>query len=102
MEFDEQPIIHKKRKIKEIRKMDNEVKVKRVTKVARVLDYLKTHPDGMTSMDAIILFGATRLSDIVFKLKKAGYLILTEMEDGIDRYGNASRYARYKLIADKK
>ena len=78
--------------------MNNEAKAKRITKDSRVLDYLKTHPEGITSMEAIIMFGATRLSDIIFRFKKKGYLILTEREEGIDRYGNISRYARYKLV----
>lgn len=78
--------------------MDNEVKTKRVTKDSRVIEYLKTHPEGLTSMEAIIMFGATRLSDIVFRFKKKGYIISTEIETGFDRYGNTTRYARYKLI----
>ena len=77
--------------------MDNEVKVKRITKTTKVLNYIKTHPEGITSMDAIILFGATRLSAIIFNLKKNNPII-SEREEGFDRDGNLTRYARYKFV----
>ena len=68
------------------------------TKTRKVLEYLQTHPNGITSMEAITMFGATRLSAIVFNLRKRGFNITSEKEMGIDRYNNAVGFARYKLI----
>ena len=48
-------------------------------------------------MEAIQSFGATRLSVIIFNLRKRGYNIETVMVDGRDRFGNPMRYARYYL-----
>ena len=67
-----------------------------MTKTQAVLDWLKTHA-SISSMEAIQSFGATRLSVIIFHLRKAGYDIETVMVDGRDRFGNPMRYARYYL-----
>lgn len=67
-----------------------------MNKSKMVLDWLKTHA-GITSMEAFENFGATRLSAIIFNLKKSGYDIETVMVDGKDRFGNRTRYARYYL-----
>jgi hypothetical protein len=50
-----------------------------------------------TSMEAIQNLGATRLSAIIFSLRKKGYNIETVMVDGRDRFGNPTRFARYYL-----
>lgn len=69
-----------------------------MTQQSRILQYMKNQPDhSMTSMDAIQNFGATRLSAIVFDLKEKGYNITTIMEEGLNRYGEVTRYARYRL-----
>lgn len=52
----------------------------------------------ITSMEAINLFGATRLSAIIFDLRKAGFNIVTNNVIGKNRYGNPVSYAEYKLI----
>lgn len=67
-----------------------------MTKTQAVLDWLKTHT-SISSMEAIENFGATRLSAIIFNLKKRGYNIETVMCDGRDRFGNQTRFARYYL-----
>lgn len=64
-----------------------------------VLKYLKTHKRGITSLQAIELFGATRLSDIIFKLRKDGYEIETESITKKNRYGHAVTFARYTLVS---
>lgn len=65
-------------------------------KTKMVLDYMKNNPNGITSIDAIYYFGATRLSAIIFNLRKK-YTITSHIERSIDRYGNIVRYSRYKL-----
>lgn len=52
---------------------------------------------SITSMDAIKEFGATRLSSIIFNLRKRGYDIETHMEVRKNRYGHNVEYARYVL-----
>ena len=67
-----------------------------MTKTQAVLDWLKTHA-SISSMEAIQNFGATRLSAIIFNLRKAGYDIETVTCEGTDRFGHPMRYARYYL-----
>ena len=62
----------------------------------KVLEYLQEQ-GTITSWEAIEKFGATRLSAIIFNLRKKGYDISTINTDFIDRYGNEGRYAIYKL-----
>lgn len=61
-----------------------------------VLDYLKTSKK-LTSMEAFEMFGCTRLSDKVLKLRRAGYDIETKMVVGENRYGQKCEYAEYIL-----
>lgn len=61
-----------------------------------VLEWLKTNA-SISSMEAIENFGATRLSAIIFDLRKRGYNIETVMVDGRDRFGNQMKFARYYL-----
>lgn len=46
----------------------------------KILRYMETHEDGITSMDAINLFGCTRLSAIIWTLRHDGYLISFKWE----------------------
>jgi len=71
-----------------------------MSKTIQVLKHLKTHKKGITSMDAFERYGATRLSSIIFELRK-NYNIVSIMEEGTDRYGNYMRYARYFLREEK-
>ena len=69
------------------------------TQKSEILKYLKTHRRGITSLQAIQLFGATRLSDIIFKLRQEGYDITTEQITKKNRYGHVTTFACYKLAA---
>lgn len=68
--------------------------------VGRVLKYLKTHK-GITSMQAFTLFGATRLSAIIFILRK-DYEIESVKCEGVNRYGSKVRFDKYVLKGEKK
>ena len=70
-----------------------------MTKTHVVLDWIKTHA-SISSMEAIQSFGATRLSVIIFNLRKRGYDIETVRCEGRDRFGNPMRYARYYLRSE--
>ena len=62
-----------------------------------VLQHLEDY-GSITSMDAIKLFGATRLSAIIYNLRhNEGYDIVTDYEKVITRYGAKATVARYKL-----
>jgi hypothetical protein len=70
-----------------------------MTQNKRILNYLEEAPDhSITSMEAFERFGITRLAARIFELKDSGHNIITINEEGINRYGEAVRYARYRLI----
>lgn len=70
--------------------------MERTTQIGAVLNHMRTH-DGITSMEAFEQYGATRLSGLIFELKKQGYNIATETLKGTNRYGSPCRYAKYSL-----
>lgn len=67
-----------------------------MTQTQAVLEWLQTNA-SISSMEAIQNFGATRLSAIIFNLRKHGYNIETVWCEGRDRFGNQTRFARYYL-----
>lgn len=67
------------------------------TQMNAVLNHMRTH-GSITSLEAIEKYGATRLSGLIFKLKKKGYCIITEMHPGKNRYGGTCTYAKYILL----
>lgn len=69
-------------------------------KTNEVLKYLQKNKE-ITSEQAINFFGATRLSAIIFKLRKRGYNIITKREEIFDRYGNYCPFARYVYLGMK-
>lgn len=52
---------------------------------------------SITTYEAFQLYGATRLSAIIFDLRKRGHNIVTKETVGQDRYGHVSRFATYVL-----
>lgn len=71
---------------------------KKRSKQDMVLDYLKSNKRGISQREAIEKYQAYRLSGIVFRLKKRGYNIITNMEVSKNLDGTTSNYARYILI----
>lgn len=55
---------------------------------------------SITSWDAINLYGETRLSDVILKLRQKGWDIKTVRCEFTDRYGNIGKYANYVLKGD--
>lgn len=66
----------------------------KTNKTQKVIKHLK-EKGSITSWEAIKLYGATRLSAIIFNLKERGYIIDSLWMDDVDRYGNPSRYVKY-------
>lgn len=69
---------------------------KKLNKTEKVLEHLKTY-GSITSLEAIEKFGATRLSAIIFNLRKRGYDISTIDIPFTDRFGIKSVYGKYVL-----
>jgi hypothetical protein len=61
-----------------------------MSKTVDVLNHLKKRP--ITSWEAITKYRATRLADIIFKLRGRGFKITTELVEN-----GSVRYARYRL-----
>jgi hypothetical protein len=69
----------------------------KTTKTKLVLHHLRGG-NSITSLEAINLFSATRLSAIIFKLKARGHNITTTSVTIKDRFGNSCQYAKYRLL----
>jgi ribosomal protein S8 len=65
------------------------IQKKHTTKKSQVLNHLKVI-GNISSLEAIDLFLATRLADIIFKLKKENHKI-----ESVDEYTATSKYTRY-------
>ena len=63
-------------------------------KTKKVLEYLQTNK-SITTIDAFIKFNATRLSAIIFNLRKYGYRIISMPETYTNSNGEISHYVRY-------
>ena len=68
----------------------------RKTQQDAVLEWLQTG-ESITSMQAFEMFGATRLSAIVFCLRKKGYDIEAESVQVTNRFGKTTSIAKYTL-----
>lgn len=67
-----------------------------MTQTQAVLDWLRAGA-GITSMEAFKELGVTRLSSIIFNLRKRGYDIESEDLETINRYGTRTKFTRYVL-----
>ena len=69
-----------------------------ISQKQRVLNYLEAH-DTISQLEATRLFGATRLSAIVFNLREEfGFDIISSIwAEEPNRYGVNTRFVRYKL-----
>lgn len=67
-----------------------------MTQDERVLEHLKKN-GKISQKRAIALFGAYRLSAIIYRLRNAGYNIITSFKSGKNRFGDNVAWAEYKL-----
>jgi hypothetical protein len=70
----------------------------RITKSKQVLNHLRKH-GSIDSWTAIELYGATRLSAIIFTFRAKGLKIDSIGCSALDRNSNISNYTTYKLIS---
>jgi len=61
-----------------------------------ILEHLKKH-GSITQKEAIDNYGIMRLGARIWDLKRQGHVISTERETGVNRYGERTAYARYRL-----
>ena len=66
------------------------------TQESLILNHLQTEGD-ITSIQAIMMYGVTRLAAVICKQKKKGYAIESVDEVGFNRNGRKVTYARYIL-----
>lgn len=64
-----------------------------------VLDYLKAHKGGMTSLIAFERYGIIQMPKRIFNLRKRGYAISATPKAGKNRFGKTVHYVVYKLEA---
>lgn len=69
-----------------------------MTQKEAVLRHLK-HFKGITSFEAFTEYGATRLSAIIFELRKR-YEITDEWIERTNRFGENVRFKRYILVKE--
>lgn len=60
-----------------------------------VIDYLTTHPSGLTCKEATELLCVSRLPAVIHRLKKKGYKFRTDRITGLTRHGNPTWWAVY-------
>ena len=63
----------------------------------RVLQYMNEH-GSITSMEAFQYLGTTRLSAVIFCLKKKGVKIKSVTESFKNRYNEPVYYSRYSVV----
>jgi hypothetical protein len=68
----------------------------KLTQYDRVLDHLQRN-GKLSQKQAIRLFGAYRLSDIIYRMRRDGYNISTTFKSGKNRFGDTVSWAEYKL-----
>lgn len=68
----------------------------RITQIECVRVYLENN-DALTSLEAFKKWHITRLSAIIYKLRKQGYDIVTTTKTYKDDDGYVRNYAEYKL-----
>lgn len=69
-----------------------------MTQAERVLRHLKDF-GSITPVEALAEYGVMRLGARIWDLKHEGHDIVTEREEGRNRYGERTAYARYRLRA---
>jgi len=75
---------------------DYKAQKEKVTKTSQVQLHLIAK-GRITSWEAIELYGATRLSAIIFNLRDSGWDIISEPNSALDRNKNVCNYTTYKL-----
>lgn len=68
-----------------------------MTQNDRLLSWLQSGR-SITQREADELWGCTRLGARVYDLKQQGHRIIKETETGVNRFGDKTCYARYRMV----
>lgn len=71
-----------------------------MTQKERILEHLKKH-GSITTWDSFELYGDTRLSDKIYRLKKDNYEFDEEWISKKNRYGKPVSFKKYILKEEK-
>jgi hypothetical protein len=55
---------------------------------------------SITSLEAWQMYGISRLSDIILKLRRSGYNIETTMVESKTKLGHEARYGTYRMVKE--
>lgn len=86
-------------KISRIKRELKREKEKTMNKTQQVLTHLKDK-GSITSWEAITLYRATRLSDIIYRLRSQGHNIISVEAEHTNKEGDSTHFARYILRKD--
>lgn len=67
-----------------------------MTQNERILKYMDTF-GSITQREALNVLGVARLASRVNDLRKAGHPIVSEVETGTNKFGEPTRWARYRM-----
>ena len=70
-----------------------------MTQCERVLHHLR-EVGSITDAEAVAEYGIHRLAARIYDLRRAGMKITKEMVKGKNRFGETTRFARYRLEED--
>lgn len=79
----------------------NELRKGKKTQTSEVKKHLIEHK-RITSKQAFENYGCTRLSSMILRLRRQGWVIETLDTEGQDRYGAKTNFATYVLISKPK
>ena len=68
-----------------------------MTQKELILDYMRTH-NGITSREAFVHLGITRLSARIHDLRGEGYQIINQRCEAPTRHGKTAHFDRYKVV----
>ena len=72
----------------------------KITQEQRTLEYMKKF-GGITSKEAFNDLGITRLSAKIYNLKRQGYVIVDEIKQSKNRFGEITHFKKY-MLADEQ
>lgn len=74
--------------------------MKKRSQIERIKNALM-NGEKITPLDAWISYGVYRISDVVFRLRKAGYDVQTKMVEVQNQWGETCKVAQYFIEVEK-
>jgi hypothetical protein len=71
----------------------------KITQEKDIWNWLETHPEGLTVLEACIHLGCTKLSTRAGEMIRKGYPISKTPEKRVNERGMTKRYMRYRKAA---